>query len=79
MATASVPAPAHTANYSQAVEKFNVWALHDKVKRWCLIEADLRGQEAVEAAAIRADRVRRSGQPCRFVVLPVGEEPHHRR
>ena len=52
-----------------------IWAFHTKVGRWCRIEHGLDGETAVVNLTARQDRVRRSGQPCRFVVLPDGKEP----
>lgn len=56
-------------------KRYSVWAYHQRVKRWVPLVENLSGEEAVNEAAVRADRVRRSGQPCRFRVLPEGEAP----
>lgn len=53
----------------------NLWAYHDKVKSWILLIENLRGQAAVDELIKRQDGVRRSGQPCKFKLLPVGREP----
>ena len=54
----------------------NLWALHEKVgRRWILLIPGLRGQAAVDELIARQDAVRRSGQPCRFKLLPEGEPP----
>jgi hypothetical protein len=53
-----------------------LWALHAQVKRWLPIIEGLHPQMAVDEMTTRQDRVRRSGQPCVFKVLPEGKVPY---
>lgn len=57
---------------------FVLWARHDKGPTFWLPIVRLRGQAAVDELAVRQDRVRRSGQPCQFRLLPDGESPDGR-
>lgn len=55
---------------------FTVYAKNTKVgPRWIPLLVGLPSQVAVEEMVERQDRVRRSGQPCRFAVRPDGEGP----
>lgn len=57
-------------------QRWTLWALHEKVPRgWQPLLVGLTGQQAVNEMTVRQDRVRRSGQPCRFTVKPEGEQP----
>lgn len=51
-----------------------LWALHAKVKRWVPLFVGPQ-QELVAEMIERQDRVRRSREPCRFVVRPEGIMP----
>lgn len=53
-----------------------VWAKHEKVKRgWMPVITYSSAQAAIDDVVARQDRVRRSKEPVRFKVLPLGEEP----
>ena len=54
-----------------------VWCSHEKVKQgaWSVLLSGLSQGAAVDEMVHRQDRVRRSKQPCRFKVLPEGEQP----
>jgi hypothetical protein len=54
---------------------YTLWAKHEKVKWAVPLFTGLSGAEAVAEMLRRQDRVRRSGQPCRFKVVPDGVEP----
>jgi hypothetical protein len=62
------PVSAHT-------ERFTIWALHDKVRRWIKIRTGMAGRDAVAELAVRQDRLRRAGEPCRLIVLEDGQVP----
>jgi hypothetical protein len=57
--------------------RWNLWVSHDKVKQgaWSVLLSGLSQGVAVDEMIVRRDRVRRSGQPCRFKALPEGELP----
>ena len=62
-------------------DRFMLWGWHRKVGRWSTVLFDLRGvpgDVAVQELTVRQDRLRRSEEPCRLVVLPVGENPADR-
>lgn len=58
-----------------ANQSWTLWAYHDKVKRWTPVLTGLRHSIAIGELVVRQDRVRRSGEPCRFKLLPDGEAP----
>lgn len=56
-------------------KRYALWAYHEKVRRWtCLLDSQ-HPQLVLDEMTIRQDRVRRSGHPCIFKMLPVGEQP----
>ena len=69
MAMDTTPAVGHDAS-------FVLWALNARVKRWLPIISDLNSQAAADEMSTRQARVRLSGQPCIFKVLPQGAVPH---
>jgi hypothetical protein len=66
---------------------FTLWAKHEKVNPawagfkhgWMPLMTGLHHQMALDEMITRQDRVRRSGQPCQFKVLPDGKQPDERR
>jgi hypothetical protein len=63
--------------FHDAPKRWNVWVSHEKVHkgRWSILLHGLTQRRATEEMVIRADRVRRRGEPCRFRILPEGWEP----
>lgn len=63
--------------FPDAPKRWNVWVSHDKVRegKWSILLGGLTQHRAIDEMIVRADRVRRSGQPCRFRILPEGWEP----
>lgn len=61
-----------------AKTRYTLWAYHDKVGRWVPLFTGARHSTAIDELVTRQDRVRRSGQPCRFRMLPDGEDPCER-
>lgn len=57
---------------------WSLWAKHAKVPRWVRLETGMKLQRATDEMIVRQDRVRRSGEPCRFKLLPDGKEPDER-
>lgn len=58
---------------------YTLWAKHEKVKRgWMPMMDGLTEAVGVNELVARQDRVRRSGEPCRFKLLPDGEIPGER-
>ena len=56
---------------------FDLYASHQRVRagEWLFIIGGLRGQSATDELIARQDRVRRSGEPVRFRLVPEGETP----
>jgi hypothetical protein len=55
---------------------WTLYAYHDKVKRWVPLFTGARHSIALDEMLTRQDRVRRSGEPCRFVMRPDGQRPN---
>jgi len=68
--------PVHPSPAAGHDTSFVLWALNAKVKRWLPLIGGLNSQAAADEMSVRQGRVRRSGQPCVFKVLPEGAVPH---
>lgn len=56
--------------------RYTLWAKHAYgPKNWLPLYSGATQEWAVGEMVIRQDRVRRSGEPCRFKVTPDGEKP----
>ena len=71
--TGGLPTPSGRPPASAST--YDLWAYHERIGHWLLIVPGLRGQAANDELITRQDRVRRSGQPCTFRLLPTGQRP----
>lgn len=71
--TPSRPSPGYRGTWT-------IWARHDRivvrgVKVWLPILTGMAGPDAVAELTVRQDRLRRSNEPCRLVMLEDGRTP----
>lgn len=54
---------------------YTVWGHHTKVRRWTAIEQGLSADAATASILTRQERVKITGEPVRFMVLPDDQFP----
>lgn len=69
------PSLADSRSLRATHDRYTIWAYHERVGRWCDIVTGLTGPDAIAEVTVRQDRLRRSHEPCRIVVLPDGKVP----
>jgi len=58
-----------------ANQRWTLWAFNEKVGKWLALDSGLRHQRAIGEMVERQNRVRKSGHPCVFKLLPDGQTP----